>query len=256
MNWGIVMKFALTCALMAASIAFAAPAGATTYNVASDWSDAANPNGTWSYGPGLIHFAQPTVANALNGAAANGYWGTVADFNSPNFILRTTSSGSSIGGGSNDGDWLAGDVLVHGPNDGSFIAVNWTAPGAGMISFSSALWYAHSPVNRSQDISAFLGATSLGSVSVFNGITRISPLTSISGSALAVASGDVLSFRFAKSNGQPFGSLTGFDATVDFSATPLPAVPEPASWALMIAGFGFVGSAMRRRSKARGLSFT
>lgn len=29
------------------------------------------------------------------------------------------------------------------------------------------------------------------------------------------------------------------------------AVPEPASWALMIAGFGLVGSAMRRRTKAR-----
>ena len=32
-------------------------------------------------------------------------------------------------------------------------------------------------------------------------------------------------------------------------------VPEPASWALMIAGFGLIGSAMRRRAKARGQSF-
>ncbi|HPU16617.1 MAG TPA: PEPxxWA-CTERM sorting domain-containing protein [Polymorphobacter sp.] len=29
--------------------------------------------------------------------------------------------------------------------------------------------------------------------------------------------------------------------------TPTPGVPEPASWALMIAGFGMVGSALRRR---------
>ncbi len=29
--------------------------------------------------------------------------------------------------------------------------------------------------------------------------------------------------------------------------TPPPAVPEPASWALMLAGFGTLGMAMRRR---------
>ena len=249
------MKLALTSALMAAAIAFTSPAQATIYNLTSDWSDASNPNGVWSYGSGLIHFVQPTVANALNGAAANGYWGTAADFNSPNFMLRTTSSGSITGGGYSDNDFLAGDVIVHGPNDGSFVSINWTAPGAGSISFSSALWYAHSPVTRSQDISAFLGATSLGGVSIFNGVTRGAPITSLTGSSLAVASGDILSFRFPKSAGQQFGSLTGIDATVDFSPSSIGAVPEPASWAMMIIGFGAVGSAMRRRSKIRAQSF-
>jgi hypothetical protein len=33
--------------------------------------------------------------------------------------------------------------------------------------------------------------------------------------------------------------------------TPTPGVPEPASWALLIAGFGLVGSAMRRRQSVR-----
>jgi len=32
------------------------------------------------------------------------------------------------------------------------------------------------------------------------------------------------------------------------SATVTGAVPEPATWAMMIAGFGLVGGAMRRRS--------
>jgi hypothetical protein len=249
------MKFAFTSALMAAAIAISSPAHATLYNLASDWSDSNNPNGTWSYGPGLAHFAQPVVPNSLNGAAANGFWGATGDFNTAPFIVRTTSSGSVTGGGYNDGDFQAGDVIAHGPNDGSFVAINWTAPVAGTISFSSALWYAHSPVARSQDISAFLGATSLGGVSVFNGITRATPITSLSGSSLAVASGDILSFRFAKSAGQQFGSLTGIDATVDFSPSSIGAVPEPASWAMLIIGFGAVGSAMRRRTNARGLSF-
>ena len=33
--------------------------------------------------------------------------------------------------------------------------------------------------------------------------------------------------------------------------TPTGAVPEPASWAMMVAGFGLVGGALRRRSMAR-----
>jgi PEP-CTERM motif len=35
-----------------------------------------------------------------------------------------------------------------------------------------------------------------------------------------------------------------------FFGTAIPAVPEPATWLTMIVGFGFVGSAMRRRSSA------
>ena len=40
-------------------------------------------------------------------------------------------------------------------------------------------------------------------------------------------------------------SGSGFDYRV--ASPELPAVPEPASWTLMIAGFGVVGSTMRRR---------
>ncbi|WP_443969822.1 Npun_F0296 family exosortase-dependent surface protein [Sphingobium sp. CR28] len=36
--------------------------------------------------------------------------------------------------------------------------------------------------------------------------------------------------------------------------TPIPAVPEPATWAMMIAGFGLVGSALRRRVSKVALS--
>ena len=42
---------------------------------------------------------------------------------------------------------------------------------------------------------------------------------------------------------------------IDFSVADIGAVPEPASWALMIAGFGLVGSAMRRRRETVRVSF-
>jgi hypothetical protein len=52
-------------------------------------------------------------------------------------------------------------------------------------------------------------------------------------------------------------SLKAFhtDATASFSADPVPhvnaGVPEPASWALMIAGFGLAGASLRRRARGQ-----
>lgn len=47
-----------------------------------------------------------------------------------------------------------------------------------------------------------------------------------------------------------FGSFAIDNLTFSVNATPSGAVPEPAIWAMMIAGFGMIGSAMRRRAGA------
>lgn len=47
---------------------------------------------------------------------------------------------------------------------------------------------------------------------------------------------------------QDLGQLFLDDVSVTASGPVTPAVPEPASWALMITGFGLVGAAMRRRA--------
>ena len=39
------------------------------------------------------------------------------------------------------------------------------------------------------------------------------------------------------------------------AATPVSAVPEPATWAMMIAGFGLAGSALRRRRAGRDAAY-
>ena len=247
------MKILMKTAITAFAITIAAQAQAVTFNLASDFSNVSNPNGPWSFtyaGSPLTHFAQPSDPNGLNPAAANGYWGISSTFNLPTFVLKTTLNGAAIG--ATNGDFLAGDVIVHSPNDGSAIAINWTAPTAGTASFASAVWYAHSTVQRSAMTEVFLnGVTSLGSVTVTNGIVRGSALTSLSGSNLTLASGDFLQFRFSRSTGQPFGSLTGIDWTVDFTAAQVGAVPEPATWGMMLLGFGLVGNAMRRRVATR-----
>jgi PEP-CTERM motif len=59
--------------------------------------------------------------------------------------------------------------------------------------------------------------------------------------------GQILAFGF-DSNGARASFLLTPDTYIQ------PGVPEPASWALMIAGFGLVGGSMRRRAKAGGQS--
>jgi hypothetical protein len=58
--------------------------------------------------------------------------------------------------------------------------------------------------------------------------------------ALFVGAGDTLSFK----------AITLPDGYTDGTIAVSTNVPEPASWALMIAGFGLVGAAMRRRATA------
>lgn len=51
-------------------------------------------------------------------------------------------------------------------------------------------------------------------------------------------------FYWDSNNGDNFGSIT-------FDVTAAAAVPEPGAWALLIAGFGMVGAALRTRRRAR-----
>ncbi|UAJ09240.1 PEPxxWA-CTERM sorting domain-containing protein [Polymorphobacter megasporae] len=71
-------------------------------------------------------------------------------------------------------------------------------------------------------------------------------------SGLSIASGSTFAFRWVD---QPVSSgaqdgLAVDDFSVKSTVATIAAVPEPASWAMMVGGFGLLGSAMRRRQRS------
>jgi hypothetical protein len=243
--------------IFAALISVVAPSigNATVYNLSSDFSNTANPNGVWSYvygGNPLAHQAAATAnGNPLIPATAGGYFSTGPDLNAntPD-VLKAAVNGSAAGGTNND--FLAGDIVIHSPNDGTALSIVWTAPTAGTIDFSSGIWYAHSSVSRANTASVLLDGTLLNSAvissSSLSGSQRSNPWSN-AGNGLSVDAGDQLVFNFVKF-ASDFGSLNGISATVDFTPN-VSAVPEPSTWAMMILGFAGIGFlAYRRKSKA------
>jgi hypothetical protein len=92
-------------------------------------------------------------------------------------------------------------------------------------------------------------------VSVFDGMSSVtigsySPLTgpwvARTAASFALTNGTTYSLRFT---GLETADATVFIDNVTLSVAPAN-VPEPASWALLIAGFGLTGAAMRRRRRA------
>ncbi len=247
------MGHVVASAGLLAAFALGSPASAAIYSLADDFGAVNSQGSAWSITQGdtlLDFYPQPTTANTLNAAAANGYWGVGPNFNTfVPFIVQASVNGAATGVYNNN-DFLAGDVIIHSPNAGEPLFINWTAPAAGLISYTSSLWYGHSPVNRINQVSALLQGSSLGGTSVSNSNTRANPITSLSGSNIAVNAGDVLAFSFARASGQPVGSINGLSLIVDFTGS---TVPEPATWGMMLIGFGGIGAALRSRRRSLAL---
>ena len=78
------------------------------------------------------------------------------------------------------------------------------------------------------------------------------PITVDVGTRTVVRTGKLLDFRLpAGLQTLIFRGNAGTAARYDGNFTLLAAVPEPATWAMMIAGFGMVGVGMRRRKVAK-----
>lgn len=150
----------------------------------------------------------------------------VQAFNFASTNVALASNGGSAAGSSTYSAFSTPDKAIDGNTGGGYFTDTiFHSAGAGSGEFL--------------DVS--FGATTLSSLSIFGRTDGGSERDLYSVTVFNAAGATLFSGQVDARNAAHNGTVT-FDAP--------PSVPEPASWAMMVAGFGLVGFAARRRSVA------
>jgi len=205
--------------------------GQLAYNTnATDWSIAA-PNDSYTF---------LYAAGTADVGGSNGEYGAVAIWGPGNGVANGFPASSP-----NGGNFIASDPAFQNNSPLQQTITGLTAGAEYVVSFDWA----------GAQQSGFTGPTTEGwTVGLGAAATQTTPIASIASQGFsgwmtqsftfkADAASDVLSFLSVggPSGGQPpFALLDGVSLT---------AVPEPATWAMMLVGFGGLGSAIRSRRK-------
>lgn len=236
----------------AATLAVAAPvAAAETINFGAGGT-ANNGGKNWTSGGVNVHVTAWAISNSNVVAANLGQWSeglgvaygsgdehTIDNNGNGEFILLQFDRAVTLRDAAfNTGWWNMNDTDASI----SYANVNYAAAGTNYNSTNAAFWGAAG----AQLTANFYSAGSTGASG--NNTRGINP-TGVTGNTWLIAA--------SLSNPDKFKDSYKL-RTVRFDVAA--AVPEPGTWAMMIAGFGFVGGAMRRtartRSKVRaGLAF-
>lgn len=170
--------------------------------------------------------------NAGNGMCAASPWVNIA---SNSGVIRS-GSGAWGGVGAAEGSYY-GFIQVTGS-----LGQTFTATGNGT---ATTTWLDHNRPGygglQSYDVWIDHGVTSQ---LIGNYTSAVGGWMARASSSFALISGQNYRLRFT---GLTTSDSTAFIDNVALNVTPSAAVPEPASWAMMIAGFGLVGAAARRR---------
>jgi hypothetical protein len=205
----------------------------------------------------LLLAATPAAAASLMTSTA-GYSGPTLDIGSigqpfyvftagpvalPGGITYTAASSNSVigsGGYVMNDNGISTDAIIGTNSGSSWIDLTFSAPVA---MFGGGFNYARingAPVGNNPVISAFDSADNL--IASFD-LHALAPISTPGGL-------NAYAFRGIDGEGQMIKRFRMEGSYVIMSATTLGeggVVPEPATWAMMIAGFGLVGAAARRR---------
>ena len=227
----------LGLALLASVIAV--PASAATYNPFDEF-DGTNSSANFRFGYSDANFAGALTPFQIEDPVSCG--GTVelvcvrTDFTDALSVSKAIVNGGNFNpAGTNF--WEANELSLHPSSADLRAGVQFVAPVAGSYTFEGVL-------TRNDDVttirfgSAYLGGTFLNGFDFTDSLPILGTLN--------LAQGDTVTFLLGTGpDGYTFDS-TGLSLLV----TGPDGVPEPASWAMMIGGFGLAGGAVRRRKAA------
>jgi hypothetical protein len=203
--------------------AVSATAGAQTWDLVNDWSDAANPNGPWSYNGNTGAPITTLIADYDTGNQAFGTpqpaW-AAAPYPQNNHVPVWFKRVSDTCGF----DIPIGAVGMHGNEADEppvWVGTSWTSPVDEAVDVSGELWYAHMGITRNADWRLRVNDTLVtgGNVAWDDGSSSglRTPLSAGSGGATAldsipVAPGDVITLEFRSTN--TFACVIGLGLTI------------------------------------------
>jgi hypothetical protein len=218
------MKIRTALVVVLLSLGAVAQADVLNYNVADDFSLAANPNGAWTYGKytggvDAATFAAFNNSGTNTGIAAGLQWWNsgpsdpCTTYNPTDDVITDLDGGSHAWGNI---AWAPHTVALSPANGPS--VVRWTAPEAGTVVWSASAMGIQE-VNTPANIYIIHNTTTLDSA----GPVGYNELTSLSGSSLTVAAGDKIDFVISGDK------LTQLGASIALTT-----VPEPSTCALLV----------------------
>ena len=227
--------------VLGAGLNFSAASQAQTYDLVGDFGSSAFAYGSGTNGSIFSAFTNTTF-NCFGAA------GVTCDNNSNNgypFVAKN-NSGSSV-------TYFNTNSLSFQSNSGGAgtdALIRFTAPSTGTYTISGFSSAEDPSGGQGQSISIFSSvggiSTSLYSTTVTGGYQVSNPFSNLTA---LLGAGDTITFGTGNGNGDNRFKTSGIEATIQLLPTVVGAVPEPASWAMMIVGFGLIGAGIRYRQR-------
>jgi hypothetical protein len=237
------MKSVLVASSLFASIMFGTPPGQATTYTTVDLSPYANDSwsGTWGVG------SFPTGAQTFNGTPFT----IASDTSGARYASAYLNSTSTI--------TIATDI-VRATNAYSLINTIWGQLGP--YSYLSLTFNGSAGATQTFDLvggddirdfnnyaytNTINGTTTINAVTVDSGAHRLDEQLYTLDAAFLTQDLTSITMTDTGADGFSRGALTGL--TIASADAPAGAVPEPASWAMMVGGFGVIGAVTRRRKR-------